>query len=184
MNELHTEIISGKDVSQADLDVINEYRRIRLDRTSTWDHVDNPGFEERTFFLVKNSNNQLLSFGTLRPVKIYIETQEYTIWGIQAVISVVQGKGYGKLLMHSIKEFVEESGITLIGFCEKKNSEFYKKSGCSVFEDGCDYFVYLKESGERILDTPGDVLYINGKDRFMDEVIRSKKEVIHYISHW
>lgn len=184
MTEIHTEIISGKELLQKDLDIINKYRKIRLNRSSIWDHTNNSGFEERTFFLVKNSFDKLLSFGTLREIKIFINKKQYSIWGIQAVISIEQGKGYGKILLTSIQKFVKDSGITMVGFCEKYNTDFYRKCGCEIFLDGCKYFIYINKKGERYSDEPGDVFYINGKDLFMDSVVKNKSEVIHYIPHW
>lgn len=184
MIKLKKEIVPGKDLSQKDLDTINLYRKIRLGRTSIWDHENNNGFEERTFFLVKDVKGELLSFATLKSIKIYIQQKEYEIWGIQAVISVVQGKGYGKELIKFINEFVIKSGITMVGFCEKNNTEFYKKCGCDIFPDGCKYFVYVNNNGERYTDDPGDVFYTNGAEEFMDKVVDNKLEVIHYVPHW
>jgi len=177
------EIIPGKEVTQLDLDLINKYRKIRLDRTSVWNHETNNGFEERTFFLVKD-NNQLMSFGTLKPIKLYVDKNEFEILGIQAVVSIVQGKGYGKILLEAIINFVNKSGKTMIGFCNTKNSEFYRKCGCKIFEDGYKYFIYVDNKGERLLGDPGDIFYINGKDNFMDKVAKNKIEVSHYVPQW
>src|SRR5690606_23615015 len=98
MSEITVHQIKGKDLSQRDLNMINRYRRVRLNRTSVWDHKENNKFHDRTFFLAKDGK-YLLSFGTLRTVSIYIDEKPYDIWGLQAVISVIQGKGYGKALM-------------------------------------------------------------------------------------
>ena len=181
-NQITVGTISGKVLAQEDLDLINQYRKIRLDRTSEWDHKTNNGFEERTFFLVKD-NNKLVSFGTLRPIKIYIDNKEYEILGLQAVISIVQGKGYGKILMHSIKDYANSLGKTVIGFCERKNAEFYRKSGFNVWENGNQNFIYTTDNGKE-LTNKGDVVYHSGNENFMESVVGNKLFVKHFIPHW
>lgn len=108
--KISTEIIIGKDLKQEDLDLINEYRKIRLDRSSTWDHQNNNYFHDRLFFLVR-IDNKLVSFGTLRPIKIYVDNEEIEIMGIQAIISIVQGKGYGKVLMQEMIKYANENEL-------------------------------------------------------------------------
>lgn len=178
-----TQVISGDKITQDDLNLINEYRNIRLGRSSIWDHVDNNGFHERTFFLVKD-DSQLVSFCTLRSISVYLDENEYQILGLQAVISIVQGKGYGKALMQLVKNYAHEHAKTVIGFCEKTNADFYRKSGLQVFDDGCEVFAYIQPDGKEYYDCPGDVIYLNGKDNFMSRVSKQRLKVKHYIPHW
>ena len=42
----------------------------------------------------------------------------------------------------------------------------------------------INENGERFTDEPGDAFYLNGNDKFMDEVVAKQMEVIHYVPHW
>lgn len=181
-NNTRVDIVSGKEVTKADLELINKYRKIRLNRTSIWDHNINTGFEERTFFLVKDSG-ELVSFGTLRPVKIYIDNKEYEILGLQAVISIMQGKGYGKILMHSIKDYAEEENKTVIGFCERKNSEFYRKSGFNVWENGNWNFIYIDTNGNEQA-AEGDVVYYSKNQNFIKTIQKGNLYVKHFIPHW
>lgn len=179
---IKVEIISGKDLSQENLDLINKYRKIRLDRISIWDHQSNNYFHERLFFLVKN-NNKLVSFGTLRSIKIYIDKQEIEIMGIQAVISIIQGKGYGKILMHEMIKYAEENKLILVGFCEHRNAEFYIKSRLEVFENKNLNFVFVKENGEEYTEE-GDVIYYSANGSNIKEALLKNEKIKHFIPHW
>lgn len=179
---IKVEIISGKDLNQEDLDLINKYRKIRLDRTSTWDHQNNNYFHDRLFFTVKD-NGKLVSFGTLRSIKVYIDKQEVDIMGIQAVISIVQGKGYGKILMKEMIKYAKENKLILVGFCEHKNAEFYIKSGLEVFENKNLNFIFVKENGEEYTEE-GDVIYYSAKDSIIKDTLLNNKKIKHFIPHW
>lgn len=176
------EIVLGKDLSQMDLDLINEYRKIRLNRSSTWNHLNNNYFHDRLFFLVRDDNN-LVAFGTLRSINIYINEHEIKIMGIQAVISIVQSKGYGKLLMQEMIRYADNNEQILVGFCEHKNEGFYLKSGLEVFEGKNSNFIFVKKNGEEYTED-GDVIYYSGKDNRAKEAILQNKKIIHYIPHW
>lgn len=177
-----TGIITGKDLKQEDLDLINEYRRIRLDRSSAWDHHKNNYFHDRLFFLVRNDGN-LVSFGTLRPIKVYVDNNEVNIMGIQAVISIVQGKGYGKTLMQEMIKYADQNQLVLVGFCEHKNAEFYIKSGLEVFENKNLNFIFIKDNGEEYTEE-GDVIYHSIKDFAIKDALLKDVKIKHYIPHW
>jgi len=113
-------IKSGKELTLEELNIINKYRNLRLGRTSIWDHKNNIGFEERTIFMLKE-NEEIKSFCTIRPIDIFVKEKKYRIWGLQAVVSIDQGKGYGRMLMRSVQEYTYKTGKTLVGFCEEKN---------------------------------------------------------------
>lgn len=180
--KITTERIIGKDLKQEDLDLINEYRKIRLSRSSTWDHQNNNYFHDRLCFLVRDDNN-LVSFGTLRPIKVYVDNQEIEIMGIQAVISIVQGKGYGKALIQAMIKYADQNQLTLVGFCEHKIAEFYIKSGLEVFENKNLNFIFIKENGEEYTEE-GDVIYHSVKDSTIKDVVFNNKKVKHLVPHW
>lgn len=179
---INIEILNGSKLTQQDLDLINEYRKIRLNRSSIWDHTRNNYFHDRLFFLVRH-DNKLVSFGTLRPIKVYIDKQEIGIMGIQAVISIVQGKGYGKHLMQEMVKYADKNNQILVGFCEHKNAEFYLKSGLEVFVGHNLNFISVNTDGEEYTEE-GDVIYYSGKDSTVKEAILQNKRITHYIPHW
>lgn len=177
-----TEIISGKQITQVDLDIINKYRKIRLNRKSHWDHFENNYFHDRLFFLVR-SENKLVSFGTLRQIDVYIDDEKISIMGIQAVISVVERKGYGKILMQEMINYAERENKTLVGFCESKNAEFYKKSGLEVFQNQNRNFVYVNENNDEYTEDGDVIFYSSNKSTIKDALIQNKP-IKHFIPHW
>ncbi len=182
MNNMTIEIIQGNKVTNEDLELINKYRKIRLSRDRVWDHKINNEFHDRTFFLVRD-NNQLVAFGTLRDIKIYINDIEVTIKGIQAIISIIQGMGYGKYLMQNMIKYAINNNLILIGFCERKNKEFYIKSGLEVFEDKNLNFIYINEKLEEYSEE-GDVIYYSKENNIVREAIVSNIKIKHFIPHW
>lgn len=180
--DLKIEKVMGVELEQDDLEIINKYRKIRLGRSKPWEHIKNNHFHDRLFFLVRDAN-KLVSFGTLRPIKIYIDTKEVEIMGIQAIISVVQGKGYGKFLMQQMIKHAETDILTLVGFCEHKNAEFYLKSGLEVFKDKNLNFVFVQDNGEEYTEE-GDVIFYSAEDTIVKDSILDNKKIIHYVPHW
>ncbi len=176
------ETVIGKELKQEDLDLINEYRKIRLGRSSIWDHQNNNYFHDRLFFLVRD-DNKLVSFGTLRPIKVYIDDNEIDIMGIQAVISIIQGKGYGKILMQEMVKYADQNQLTLVGFCEHKNAEFYTKSGLEVFENKNLNFIFVKENGEEYTEE-GGVIYYSAENSDIKDALLNNKKIKHFIPHW
>ena len=177
-----TEIINGAELNQSDLDLINEYRRIRLGRDTTWDHDKNNHFHDRTFFLVREEGN-LVAFGTLRNIKLFIEKKEIEVMGIQAIISIIQGKGFGKVLMKSMIKYAEENKLILVGFCDHKNAGFYIKSGLEVFENKNTSFIFIQENGEEYTED-GDVIYFSASDSQVKDALMNGKKIKHFIPHW
>lgn len=183
MKNSKTEIIKGSAISNSDLEVVNEYRKKYFDRNKMWDHETNNHFHDRIIFLLKE-DSVLKAFCTIRDFEVYVNEVKHEILGLQLVSSVEKGKGYGKILMEAVKEYISKQDKTLIGFSEKHITLFYKKTGFNIYIDGSDKFVYVKDDGERYKDGPGDAIFIGPKDSFMFEVVEKNLEVIHYVPHW
>lgn len=179
---LTTQILYGRDINQRDLDRINEYRKIRLDRDNVWDHLANNFFHSRLFFLVRD-NSELVAFGVLKLIEVFIGGQKIDIQGIQSIISIVQGKGYGKALIHNMINYAKEKNLILVGFCEPHNSEFYQKSGLEVFPGKNTSFIHEKENGETYTEE-GDVIYFSGSNDIIKTTLLAGKEIRHKVSHW
>jgi GNAT superfamily N-acetyltransferase len=141
-------------------------------------------FLKDIFFIVR-VNGKILSVGRLRPVRITFLKKNYDIQGIADVVSVVRGKGYGKILMEDMRDYLVRNGKTGIGFCERRNSVFYRKCGFKIARDLVRMFVYKNSEGQIIKNKEDDdVIYLDGKDRFMERVIRSKENVLIPCEYW
>jgi predicted GNAT family acetyltransferase len=182
MQNLITEIALGKQLTNADLETINEYRLLRLQRPNAWDHAINNHFHDRTFFLVRD-DGVLVSFGTLRSLQIYIDGKQVEVMGVQTIVSIIQSKGYGKILMQEMIKYADEHSLTLLGFCDPHNRDFYLKSGVEVFPEKGANFIYINELSEERTQ-PGDVIYYSASGNEVKEAILADKKIKHFIPHW
>ena len=140
-------------------------------------------FSGDTFFILRDSKNNVLSLGRLRPVKIIFSGKKYGVQGIADIVSVVKKKGYGKVLMQAILQHLSKNKQTGIGFCKQKNRLFYKKSGFTVKKNLLNRFVYDEENKQKIDDDI--VFYIDGKNGFMKNMLKHPKEkAMIPVPHW
>ncbi|MCK5449486.1 hypothetical protein KAI32_01330 [Candidatus Pacearchaeota archaeon] len=137
-----------------------------------------------SFFFVKKDSH-IMSFGLLRPIKIKYLGKDYNLFGISNMVSIKKGKGYGKILVQAMKDFLSKRGKTGFGFCSNKNTEFYKKSGMIVKRKLKNRFFYnygdSRENKEAMQDF---VIYWEGKDKFVTKVLKTKSLIKIPCEHW
>tara|TARA_Y100000310_G_scaffold129185_1_gene128334 strand:+ start:492 stop:1049 length:558 start_codon:yes stop_codon:yes gene_type:complete len=139
---------------------------------------------QSTFFFVKK-DKQIVSLGLLRPVKIKYLGENYNIFGMGNMISIVKRKGYGKILVQAMKDFLSKNRKTGLGFCSKKNTKFYQKSGIIVEGKLKNRFFYDYGNPQENREAMGDfVTYWEGKDKFVSKVLRTKSLVKIPCEHW
>lgn len=182
-SSIKTSFIWGKDLTTEDFNTLNS-KRAEIFGKQPWDYVNNNFFLERLFAILKR-DNQIVSFAMLIPVELHIDKNKYSIWGVSTVASLEQGKGYGKILMNSIKDFSTKDNKIIVGSCDAKNTEFYRKSGCEIWEDGRKNFVYITEDGEHQLDIEGIVyFYIDDYANTIKNARSNNKMIYHHFPHW
>ena len=142
--EIRTIVKLGGELSREELRVINEVRKKEFKGfasahrpiapqpgTPSWDEI---------YVLVKQGD-RVLALGRLRAeVVTFLETT-HRIWGVVTVASAVKGRGYGKILLERMKDYVRESGKSAVGFCDKATSAFYRKCGFQILRNGALRFV-------------------------------------------
>ena len=144
---------------------IKEYGRNTIDFHKEW----------RNTYLFVKENNKIVSFGMLKPVKIDYLGKTYSILGLANIIAVKKGKGYGRILIKSMIENLKKKGKTGLGFCDKKVTLFYNKSGLETKKGLIKRFKYKdKKTGEIIVDNDGDGLYYNGRDDLINKILSTK----------
>lgn len=180
--DLETTVKPGTELTSEELEVINFWRKKEFDKEA-WSHDGINYFHKNLFFIIRNTE-QIVSFGMLIPIDIFIDKQKYSIDGIATIFSVVRGKGYGKFLMQEMKKYIQGSDKIAIGFCNSKNTEFYKKCGYSIWENGIDNFIYIDEEGKEIKDDGGDTLYLDNSEHVLENAIKSNKLIYHFFPHW
>lgn len=177
-----TEVIKGSEVTNEDIVVMNEYRKLYFKNNTPWDHKTNNGFHDRTFFLVRD-NSKLVAFGTLLDICITINEHEYDILGIQGIASVIKGQGYGKAIVQEMIFYALKNDETLVGFCVHENAEFYRKSGLKVKDHGNLNFIHKTEDGEEYSEE-GDVIYFSKEPSRITKAIENNEKIIHFVPHW
>lgn len=184
-NNTIVEVMFGKSLSVEDLKVINQARLKEFGSTSVIKPVEGGDDWEKPYFLAR-VNNKIVSFARLHSVVVEFEEEKYEVLGIATMISLEKGKGYGKILMQKMGQYIHEQRKTAIGFCNGEVSGFYESCGLSILKDGKKRFIHF-ENGDQITSRfpEGDVIYANGDDRFMDKVIQQfDKQVIAYRAPW
>lgn len=148
------------------------------------DSLKNSESKGSIFFFVKYKN-KIVSLGQLIPLKIRYLGKGYNLFEISNMISIKRGKGYGKILVQAMKDFLIKKQKTGLGFCHKGNVEFYKKSGLIVEGKLKNRFFYdygnSKENKEAMKDF---VLYWEGKDKFPTKILKTKSLIENPCEHW
>ena len=180
------EIKKGKDLTSHELDIINDARKKEFNSTSMLAPVQGNEDWNKLYFLLRDDNT-LLAFARLHEVTIEFDAKQYEVLGFATLISLCKGEGYGAKLVQEIKKYVEASGKTSIGFFNNTIREFYKKAGVGIIIDGTSKTLYKDHEGVLHKDTwgGGDILYIEGKDRLIENILSKPDEPIYiFRPHW
>lgn len=180
---MKTQIKKGKDLPN---DFIKFWNK-SMKRTFGSKPIKN--FKNNLFFSVKNEN-KIVALGLLIPVKIDYLGKEYDILGFGDITSLERKKGYGKILMESIKKFLKKNKKTGIGFCHNSKIPFYKKCGFKTKKRTTKRFFYLgRDKKEKTYArfysrcNPA-VIYFEGKDNFVKEIMKTDQKIKIPIQFW
>ena len=135
-------------------------------------------FAEDTFFVLFDGK-KILSTGRLRRVAVRFMGREHKIKGIADIASAIKGKGHGKKIMQAMHKYLDNKKQIGIGFCMRKNSPFYRKSGLKIAAALAERFIYKNSRGKFVKCSPDtDVIYsIKGKN-LINLIIRHPKEKV------
>ena len=177
MRKINVKIKKGKDLSAKLIKQIDNIFQKAFPGNEAVSTKNKKVFAKDLFFIVYDSKKRILSIGRLRPVKINFIKKDYKIQGIADIVSIKKRKGYGRILMNSIHKYLIKKKQTGVGFCSKKNSPFYKKCNFKIAKNYAKKFWYVSSKGVK-KGGDGDVLYLSGKDKFMDKVLKKPKKNI------
>lgn len=182
---IKVEIIKGDKISKKLMGLINN------SRVKEWGAVDVTKFSKKvymkTLFFIVKEEGKVVSFGMLMPVNIRYEGKTYHIKGIGGIISIKKGKGYGKMLVSSMVDYLKNTKQTGIGFCGQSVTPFYKKAGMKVKKGFIGKFFYIDpKTKKEILDEDPDCdgVYIEGKDKFVSIISKNTSRVQISVHHW
>lgn len=180
-NPLSIDIINNKYLTTVLKKIINQARMNEWGKNETRDF--NKDYEPNTKWFFIKDKGKIVSLGGLRPIKIKYLGKTYNILGICSIISLVKGKGYGKILISFMKSHSYVIAKTLLGFTTQ--TEFFKKAGLGTKKNFVRRFIYKNpKTKEEIIDNEGDGIYYEGKDKFITNVLSTKSKVYISIPHW
>ena len=179
MVEVHVEICKGENILVSDIKRIDKILQKAFSGNEPIRPKNRKLFSKDTFFIVRGSQNRILSIGRLRPAKIVFHGVSYSILGIADIVSVVKRKGYGKMLMESMHSYMLAKKQKGIGFCLRKNSIFYRKSGLKIAKGLVNRFFYRTTNGETVKNKwDKDVIYTPNASDIIKEIRKHTKEKV------
>jgi len=171
------DIIKGKDLTE---DLIQKLNKIWNKAFSSKPMKE---YEKDNFFLVYD-DKKLVSVGRLIPKKITYLGKKYNFLGIGYIVAIVKGKGYGKILVNSMLNYLKKKNKTGAGFCDRKNSQFYIKSGLNVGAGLAKRFYFPtptkndKENLEEFYEDNHNVIYWEGKEKPIANILKTKQKIL------
>jgi N-acetylglutamate synthase-like GNAT family acetyltransferase len=146
---------------------------------SEWIDMSNEQFVEKfsdSEFHIVLDNNEIVS--VLRIYKNFsfnVNEKVYNIPEMVGLVSIVEGRGYGKFLLENMKKNLVERNVECIGFCFEHNRGFYSKCGIEVMEGKAKFF--LEEQEDRLVPSEDDdVININLKPETREAIINLTKD--------
>lgn len=133
---------------------------------------------DKLFFLLEQEN-KILAMGALWEVKpVILDGEEFSFLAVLNVMANEKGKGYGKQVVSTMREYLTKNNKTGFGFCMPRTKGFYEKCGFQIEEKSTQRFVYTKGK-ERITNKDGQIIfYQDSSDNFMKKVLaQPEKEV-------
>lgn len=170
----HITIKKGHDLSPSEIDSIFATKAAQWGN-SVMDDLQ----KEELFFILKDESGHILSHAQLEEISgVLFDNVPYGIYGIGAVISAIRGKGYGRLLMNGVRNFLCEQGKTGIGFTGVP--EFYKKCGYDIGDSALlNRYVYQSHGTEIVNTSDPYILSFDGGDGFMKKVLDSPDKKVY-----
>jgi hypothetical protein len=180
------EIIKGKDLSKKYKHLIAKENINNFDCCKTLEkELESQKDDLNSFWFFIKDRNKIVSFGLLKPVKIKYLGKIYNIFGIGNIISIEKGKSYGTILIKEIMAYVKKRNKTALAFTGSKVSRFYRKCGLEIEPKLKDRFFYdYGDSKTNKAEKGWWGVYIEGRDKFISKVLKTKSIVQIPCEHW
>ncbi len=170
------EIKAGKDLTVAELEVINFGRKTAFGSDDSVEPQSGNVDWLASFFILKDGSKKILVFAKLHPIKVVFQDVTYPALCISTLVSLNRSKGYGCSLLQDIRRYLGGQNKTAFAFCESELIPFYQKCGFEVLTREENKFYYLQKNGRVIGNpniVPGEVVVVRGKDGLMEKVSAS-----------
>ncbi|MFH1500551.1 MAG: hypothetical protein ABIE22_01245 [archaeon] len=186
---MKVKIIRGRDMPQKLFDMINNQR---IKEYGEGINLFERRYHISTLFFFVEDKKSIVAFGFLKNVAMDYQGEGYNIKGIGGIMSVKKERGYGKILVEAMIKYLKKTGKTGLGFCGRKNTKFYEKSGLKSKKDFNKRFVMKNPKTGKLTEDPDDHcdgIYYEGEDKFISKVIKTKSRGYYWFPdikapHW
>jgi hypothetical protein len=176
------EIVKNKNLSNYQKGVINKAR------ISNWGKGAKKNFkkdyEQNSLWIFVKSGKKIVSLGGIRPIKVKLNKKTYSIGRICSTISTEKKKGYGKILISSMVDYAKKTDKTILGFTADRNAQIFRKSGLKAIKGIIEKFVWIKKDGTKEYDDDGIGIFLEGKDKFISKLRKSKDMAEIKVEFW
>jgi len=170
---MRIQIIPGKSLSIKDIKSIDEIKA----REFKVPPMNQKQIKNSIYFLLKD-DGEIKAIGQLVKINgIKIDNDVYSILGIGGIVSNVKLRGYGRKILASIKNYLGKNHITGVGYCRKRNKEFYLKCGINVDCSLNPRLVYVK-GRKRITNTRDHcIIYYEAGSKLIAYLQKNSKSI-------
>jgi hypothetical protein len=169
------EIKRGKELSKKFIKIFDEAKQKEFGSSP----IKNFSKYHRDIFFIIAINKKVMSFGMLKRVKITYLKKNYEILGIANIISLKKKRGYGKILMTSMIDYLKKKHETALGFTSKPL--FYSKCGLKIKKNLTKKFEFTKllerQKKETIKRDP-HIVYYEGRNKIIEKILMNKSKII------
>jgi hypothetical protein len=185
MLEQSIQIKKGKELTSTELELMNKARVVHFNSKNAIQPLPDNEDWEKLYFLKYTDSGELGAFARYHNVLITFNGINYEVLGSATLIALIPSKSYGADVKKEMIKYAKEKDKTSIGFCNPKLSGYYKSLGCGIIIDGAQRFYQKQTDGNLKQFQDGDVLYINGADNLITEILQNPTlPVICNRYHW
>lgn len=177
------QIISKKTKSLTDKE-ISFMNNARIKEYGKQEKLDFKKVDAKGEFIFVKDNNKIVAFGMMKPVNVELDNKKYIIYGIGRGLALEKGKGWGRKLNEARISKLKKLGRTGVAFTSEHNIGFFKKVGYKIERNGIRKFLYKNTKGELIEDNDGEMVYYEGKDKFVTKLLKSKDKAVIDTNFW
>lgn len=170
------EIRNINSLSDFEMNLMNKWMEKEFGKKNIRDfkkHYSSP--DSKCFFI--KEENEIVAFGIIYPINADYLGKKYSFFGIGDIVTICRGKGYGRIIVGEIINYLKKIKKTGLGFCRRKNTLFYKKVGLNTINDFMMRFRYKNpKTGEISEESKGDGLFYSESD-FIKDILKTDELV-------
>lgn len=170
---------SGSDLGTGVLEEINKAKN----REFGDDPLTENELQDSIFFLLY-ADDKLAAFGRLFSIDgVKFEGKDYSLYGINGIVSLEKGKGYGRQVMNAMSNYLVSRDRSAIGFCRPEVRGFYEKCNYLLDVDTVPQFRFPVEFGKESLNDDDTVVYYEGFDGLMAKLRAQPEQEVYFPCH-